>query len=288
VLYGYPAGSAPTWWPDGSRLFFQDARDSLGTTTYQVNLDGTCEGKFLQGGPRVVSAAWRPGSAPALGRLHCADLRVVASAENDVAAIGKRDTLHFSIGNDGNERAIGASITFTASPGAIVEPNIPCHELVCTLPPIEPGGSLDVAVTLRSFEPDTTARVSGVVDAVGDSDISTNTAQVPVQVLRCTVVGTIGPDYLYGTPRADRICARPGADHIFAGAGNDYIDAGNGDDVIYPGPGRDTVIASGGNDVVYARDGQRDYIDCGSEHDIAVVDRLDVVHRCEVVARSKR
>jgi hypothetical protein len=66
------------------------------------------------------------------------------------------------------------------------------------------------------------------------------------------------------------------------------IDAGSGDDVIYPGAGHDTILGKGGNDIVYARDGQRDYIDCGTEHDIAVVDKLDHVHHCEVVARPNR
>ena len=48
------------------------------------------------------------------------------------------------------------------------------------------------------------------------------------------------------------------------------------------------MIAKGGNDVIYARDGDRDWIDCGSERDIAVVDRIDVVRHCEYVLRPPR
>jgi hypothetical protein len=39
--------------------------------------------------------------------------------------------------------------------------------------------------------------------------------------------------------------------------------------------------------VIYARDGQRDWIDCGTEYDIAVVDRVDHVSHCEKVQRSR-
>ena len=45
------------------------------------------------------------------------------------------------------------------------------------------------------------------------------------------------------------------------------------------------MIAKGGDDVIWARDGQRDWIDCGGQKDIAVVDRVDVTRRCEAVSR---
>jgi Ca2+-binding RTX toxin-like protein len=118
-----------------------------------------------------------------------------------------------------------------------------------------------------------------------DTDPTNNSTFTGAHVLPCTMVGTWGNDFLYGTNGPDKICGLPGADTVYGGKGNDFIDAGNGDDRIYPGPGRDTVIAKGGYDVIEARDGERDWIDCGGQHDIAVVDKVDVTRHCEVVAR---
>ena len=38
--------------------------------------------------------------------------------------------------------------------------------------------------------------------------------------------------------------------------------------------------------MIFARDGQRDWIDCGTEYDVAVVDTLDHVCHCEKVLRK--
>jgi len=160
--------------------------------------------------------------------------------------------------------------------------------LVCALDPIAPGqsASVDVTGTRRSGM---LIRAQGHVSAAEpDSDPTNNDAQTGAQVLPCTIVGTGGPDTIFGTDGPDRICALPGADTIYGRGGNDYIDAGNGDDRIYPGPGQDTVIARGGDDVIYARDGERDWIDCGAQRDVAVVDRVDVVRHCEFVLRPPR
>ncbi len=282
-LYGYPSGGAPTWWPDGSRLFFQDARGGEGTTTLQMNPDGTCEGNFLPAGPRLIAPAWRPGSLPGLGRLSCVDLRIIGAAGNDAAAIGKPDELTFTIDNDGNQRATGVKVAFAPRGRTLLSTTS------ATVPSLEPHASADVHVDIRSYDANTLIGVTAIVTSdQPDSDPTTNQASVAAEVLPCTLVGTSGADYLSGTPGRDTICARPGADRIYALAGNDTIDAGNGDDVIFPGPGRDVVDAGGGNDTIYARDGQKDAIDCGPQHDIAVVDRFDVTRRCEVVARSQR
>ncbi len=73
-----------------------------------------------------------------------------------------------------------------------------------------------------------------------------------------------------------------------AAGGNDYLDAGNGNDIVVGGPGRDEILAKGGSDTIYTRDGQKDWIDCGTERDVAIVDGLDVVKRCETVVRPRR
>jgi len=94
-----------------------------------------------------------------------------------------------------------------------------------------------------------------------------------------TIEGGAGNDSLYGDL---------GADKLYGGAGNDYLDGGSGADIIVGGPGRDVILGKGGNDTIYARDGERDYIDCGSERDVAIVDRVDHVSHCETVVRPRR
>jgi Ca2+-binding RTX toxin-like protein len=80
----------------------------------------------------------------------------------------------------------------------------------------------------------------------------------------------------------------PGKDRLFGGPGNDAVSGGPGNDRIDPGSGRDHVSAGAGNDRIFARDGQRDVVDCGPGHDVAIVDRVDVTRRCEVVIRARR
>lgn len=130
-----------------------------------------------------------------------------------------------------------------------------------------------------------------------------------------TIIGTAGGDRIAGTLGHDMIvtgsgndrisagrgsdlaCAGtnndivfggPGNDRLFGGKGNDRIFGGPGDDRITPGPGRDHVSAGAGNDRIFARDGQRDVIDCGLGHDVAILDRVDATRRCEVVIRARR
>ena len=45
------------------------------------------------------------------------------------------------------------------------------------------------------------------------------------------------------------------------------------------------VSAGAGNDHIFSVDGQRDVIDCGPGRDVAIVDSVDRVRRCETVIR---
>jgi Tol biopolymer transport system component len=294
-------GYVPTWWPDGSRLFFESSQRAPGefATTYVMNVGGSCEGRFAQTPIQLRRPLWRPGSQPALGPIRCADLRVKAEPIGGYvgpAALGQTSPFRFDIDNDGNETATGVRVEVRSSADIeILDGNggaFPCGgprlDLVCALPPLSPADVRSVSFLVRS-------RVAGIfpfslsVTALEpDTDPSTNTLATSTQVLPCDQVGTYGADVLVGTPKRDRICALPGADRVYGAAGNDYLDSGNGADTIVGGPGRDEILAKGGNDTIYARDGQLDTIDCGSERDIAVVDRLDVVSHCETVVRPRR
>jgi Tol biopolymer transport system component len=296
--FGAWGGWSPTWWPDGSRLFFHSVRG--GPLTWLMNTDGTCEGPFSQALISLQRPAWRPGSQPRLGTIRCADLRVALDASGGAigpAALGEAHEFRFTIDNDGNETATGlrvevasaaAEVAILDGSGGAYPCNGPPRDLVCSLPALAPASIRTVAFLVRSRRAGSFPFAISASAIEPDSDPTTNKVSTSAQVLPCDKVGTYGADVIYGTPQRDRICALPGADRVYGGGGNDYLDAGNGNDVVAGGPGRDVIVAKGGNDTVYARDGQRDVIDCGTERDVAVVDRRDVGRRCETVVRPSR
>jgi Ca2+-binding RTX toxin-like protein len=292
-LYG-SGGFEPTWWPDGSRLFFVSQRGSGPYTTFVMNADGTCEQQFWPGESLVDlrGPVWQPGGGPLPPIARCAELRVTVEAAKTPIALYESTSFTVVVDNDGNLPANGLVLDLTTPDDAILAPlspgctgtdaNIGCAG---TIPP---GGSASFVVSAYRR---TGGRIRLLAQAAAgepDTDPTNNSAVGDAVVLPCTIVGTGGPDLLYGTDGADRICGLPGADTIYGRGGNDFIDAGNGDDRIYPGPGRDTVIAKGGDDVIYARDGQRDWIDCGAGYDVVVADRQDVTRHCEAVSRPPR
>jgi hypothetical protein len=60
--------------------------------------------------------------------------------------------------------------------------------------------------------------------------------------VQATIVGTVGPDHIHGTPRRDVIVARGGADEIDARRGNDLVCAGLGNDEVSGEAGRDRIF----------------------------------------------
>ena len=66
------------------------------------------------------------------------------------------------------------------------------------------------------------------------------------RLLRCTIVGTNGPDRLVGTFRRDVICGLGGADMIVGLGRDDILVGGPGNDYLRPGGGRDRIICGSG------------------------------------------
>jgi Tol biopolymer transport system component len=290
-----PGGFQPSWWPDGSRLFYVSEHGGGPYTTFLMNADGTCEQQF-QPGENLVDLrdpVWQPGGAPLPPITRCAELRATVQAGPSPIALYDSTSFTVVVDNDGNLAATNVLLNVTTPDEAELSPlSAGCQGAVasigCLIRTIPPGGSAAISVSAFRRTGGPIRLLAQVASDVLDTDPTNNNASAQADVLPCTLVGTSGNDVIHGTPGNDRICALPGADTIYAGAGNDFIDAGNGDDRIYPGPGRDTVIAKGGDDVIYARDGQRDWIDCGAGKDVAVVDRQDVARHCEFVARPPR
>jgi Tol biopolymer transport system component len=280
-----PSFGAVSWWPDGSRLFF-----SPGGTTWTMNADGTCEGPFTSAADRLVDPAWRPGATIAQKAITCADLRIGVVASTDAVGLKQTVVFHVQVDNDGNQTATGLKLRIAAAPSVSLTASLPgCtrgQDIVCQLAPLPPGLS-------TSFEVYASSARAGMLDVrftasadQTDSDPASNTARATADVLPCTTVGTLGNDAINGTPGRDLICARAGWDRINALAGDDVIDAGSGNDTIDAGKGRDKVVAGGGADVILAHDGTRDTIDCGTESDVVLADRIDQVAKsCEQVVR---
>jgi len=93
------------------------------------------------------------------------------------------------------------------------------------------------------------------------------------RLLRCTVVGTNGPDRLVGTSRRDVICGLGGADMLIGLGKDDILVGGPGNDYLRPGGGRDRVLGGAGNDFVAARDGAADVVMGGPGNDRGRLDR---------------
>jgi Tol biopolymer transport system component len=280
-----PASFAATWWPDGSRLFFRTSRSNNGL--WQMNADGSCEQPDHAFDSIIGAPLWQPGVS-AGGRLDCIDLRVRADIIDATLALNKYGTVQLTLENDGDLPATGVRLFVSAPPPASLE--LFCNDgtaaLSCATGSIPPGQSRTFAVYAKSPKAGVwSAQVSVTADQPNVVADDARTA-FAVQVLPCTIVGTWTADVLTGTKSADRICGLPGPDRISGGPGNDYLNGGSGDDTILGGPGHDTILGKGGLDVIFARDGQRDWIDCGTERDIAIVDRLDHVSHCEKILRG--
>jgi Ca2+-binding RTX toxin-like protein len=228
---------------------------------------------------------WQPGAVLTIGPIECADLRVRVVSRSAQIALGASASASVVIENDGNLAATNVRARLISTNGGRLALSA-CSAPDCALGTIEPGGTLSLDATFGGQHKATNINVRITASsAERDPTPADATGLAAVQMVNCTIAGTPGPDVLNGTPGRDRICGFPGADRINGGKGDDYIDAGNGNDTIIGGPGRDTIIARGGRDVIHARDGQIDWIDCGTEYDVAIVDRIDHVRHCEKVIR---
>jgi len=154
-----------------------------------------------------------------------------------------------------------------------------CHAIAKGTKVVYFPGAADVGFTLRLYV--FASNAYGKLLAM--SDPTAAVAANPPNIRGKRIVGTARGDYLGGTGHDDTIIGLGGNDTINGGAGDDRIEGGPGNDVITGGPGADHIDAGPGSDTVNAADGERDVIDCGPGNDHAIVDKVDVVHNCELV-----
>ena len=278
---------APSWWPDGSRLFFRRSADGPFLT---MNADGSCEA--LWRGPSGPTAPrWRPGAAASVGRLECSS--AIVRLRTFLTEVSHRDVLPLTlvIRNDGTRVLRNLRVALAASRGTLVALGAECGRgprIVCSFGDVAPGTEEVVRAVLAAFGAPGDAKVtaSASYEGGGDVDGADDTAVVRALVSACDLLGTWAADRLVGTRTGEHICGRPGPDVIDARAGGDTIEAGSGEDTVTAGPGRDFVDGGGGGDTIRVRDGERDVVDCGTEADVVVADRKDVLRRCERVSRG--
>jgi Ca2+-binding RTX toxin-like protein len=102
-----------------------------------------------------------------------------------------------------------------------------------------------------------------------------------------TISGFGGPDTLDGAGGRDTVKGGDGGDEAGGGTGADEVYGGPGDDYLIDAPDndRDVLYGHSGEDNIQVRDfpAVKDVVYCGSGRDTAYVDRLDVVHDCEIV-----
>jgi Ca2+-binding RTX toxin-like protein len=189
--------------------------------------------------------------------------------------------VRITVENHGNRTAHDVVVLAQPEPPLAV-----AGDCACDLGVLAPGTSKTVDVDVASGSPGNLLFDYAVTSSDLDITPADTSGRTVASVLPCTIVGTWGADHLAGTAGPDHICGLPGADWISGGKGGDFLDGGSGNDTIFGGPGHDTILGKGGRDVIFARDGQRDYIDCGTEYDVAVVDKIDHVRDCERVLRK--
>ena len=216
------------------------------------------------GTTRGADAVFRTAGVPVIGRATVSAISLArARIDADVATSGLGTSVWVEVGRRG---------LVTSRTAAVV------------LPPT--GGTSRVSLRVTGLAPG--ARYAFRVVARNDagttagSSASFGTAARPRdehgRLLRCTIVGTNGPDRFVGTGRRDVICGLGGADVLVGRGGNDVLSGGPGNDYLLPGAGRDRILGGGGNDVVAARDGHADRIFGGYGADRARADRrLDVM-----------
>lgn len=87
------------------------------------------------------------------------------------------------------------------------------------------------------------------------------------------MTGGYNNDVMSGAGGSDNMDGSFGYDRLYGGSSADVISGGLAHDRIFAGPGVDTVNGNAGNDyIVIAGDNRDDSVDCGTGHDVLVLD----------------
>jgi len=282
-----PVGRSTSWWFElgpttsyGTTTVVKSAGSGRGAVAVSESVAGLSPGaeyharlvaRSSAGTTRGADVVFRTAGAPSVGRAN------VSAISPTRARIG------VDVGTSGLETRVWAEVgrhgAFSARSSVEVVPagRTPGRVWI-QLAGLRPGTRYAFRVVAQSSAGTTTGAAASFGTAARPRDEHG-------RLLRCTIMGTNGPDRLVGSSRRDVICGLGGADVLVGRGGDDILVGGPGNDYLVPGAGRDRALGDAGNDFVGARDGQADRILGGPGTDRARVDRrLDVTQSLRRVA----
>ena len=216
------------------------------------------------GTTRGADVAFRTAGVPVVGRAGVFAISLGrARIRADVATTGLETRVWVEFGRHG---------TFGSRTAAVLVPaNVASRSVSIRLAGLAPGTRYSFRVVAQNGAGATTG-------ATGSFGTAARPRDEHGRRLRCTIVGTNGPDRLVGTRRRDVICGLGGADVARRRRrGRRALRAARATTICGRAAGRDRALGDSGNDFVGARDGKVDRIYGGRGADRARVDRrLDV------------
>jgi Ca2+-binding RTX toxin-like protein len=285
---GTTAFSAPTDVISANSAPRNTVRPSISGTAV-VGGELTANNGTWTGGVRTYAYQWeRCDSAGS----SCADIAGATGRTYGVRAADEGSTLRVEV----TATNLAGSTAVTSDRSAVVRPAASPPPPPPPPPPSAGPCSNRINGTMR----DDRIRGTGLGDLVraglGDDVVSGFNG-------RDCLYGDFDNDQVFGGNDNDRVYGGGGNDRADGGPGNDLVSGGNGNDRVYGGAGNDTLVgylgadrlvggggvdrlnAGPANDVIFARDGQRDFIRCGTGVDTVSADIVDSVNQCERVTR---
>jgi hypothetical protein len=274
-----PVGRATSWWFElgpttsyGTSTVVRSAGSGRGAVAVSETLAGLTPdteyharlvARSSAGTTRGADVVFRTAGPPVIGRASASSISLTRGLIGvDVSTSGLETRVWIEAGRSGS---------FGIRTGAVVlPPSATASRVSIRVTGLEPGSRYGFRVVASNSVGTTTGSTASFGTATRPRDEQG-------RLLRCTAVGTNGPDRLVGTSRRDVICGLGGADVLVGRGSNDVLVGGPGADYLVPGAGRDRVLGGLGNDFVVARDGAIDLLFGGLGYDRCRVDRrLDV------------
>jgi Ca2+-binding RTX toxin-like protein len=270
-----PVGRATTWWFElgpttayGTTTVVKSAGSGRGAVTVSQSVAGLSPGaeyhvrlvaRSSAGTTRGSDVVFRTAGLPVVGPASVSGVSLArALIRADVASSGLETRVWVEFGRRG---------TFGSRTAALFVPaGNDTRSVSIPLAGLTPGTRYSFRVVAQNGAGATTGQAASFGTAARPRDERG-------RLLRCTRIGTNGPDRLVGTGRRDVLCGLGGADLLVGRGGDDVLVGGPGNDYLRPGAGHDRALGGSGNDFVGARDGRADRIFGGLGADRARVDR---------------